>query len=379
MSKELINIRKTLHRFPELSGNETSTAERIAKELNSFQPDNLITGLGGTGVLAAFNAKESRAKKTILFRAELDAIAVTEESEIGHQSQNRGIMHGCGHDGHMAIILGLGRYLHQNPPKNLNVLLLFQPAEETGEGAALVMEDSRFSKLKIDQAFALHNLPGYEKNKIFIKKGTFACASTGVEITIKGRFSHAAYPEQGLNPALCVADLIQNAEKTLNRFREMDPLNKTVPTFIRMGEPAYGISPGEAKMGYTLRSATDEGLKKGLQLLEETIEASAKQFKGTIKKRRVEPFTATLNSDEGVKIIQKAAASTNTPLEIMDRPFPWSEDFGEFRKQFPITIFGLGAGKNHPHLHFEKYDFNDDLIPAGVKIFSEIVESYSAL
>ncbi len=94
MSKELINIRKTLHRFPELSGNETSTAERIAKELNSFQPDNLITGLGGTGVLAAFNAKESRAKKTILFRAELDAIAVTEESEIGHQSQNRGIMHG---------------------------------------------------------------------------------------------------------------------------------------------------------------------------------------------------------------------------------------------------------------------------------------------
>ncbi len=379
MSKELINIRKTLHRFPELSGNETSTAERIAKELNSFQPDNLITGLGGTGVLAAFNAKESRAKKTILFRAELDAIAVTEESEIGHQSQNRGIMHGCGHDGHMAIILGLGRYLHQNPPKNLNVLLLFQPAEETGEGAALVMEDSRFSKLKIDQAFALHNLPGYEKNKIFIKKGTFACASTGVEITIKGRFSHAAYPEQGLNPALCVADLIQNAEKTLNRFREMDPLNKTVPTFIRMGEPAYGISPGEAKMGYTLRSATDEGLKKGLQLLEETIEASAKQFKGTIKKRRVEPFTATLNSDEGVKIIQQAAASTNTPLEIMDRPFPWSEDFGEFRKQFPITIFGLGAGKNHPHLHFEKYDFNDDLIPAGVKIFSEIVESYSAL
>ena len=379
MSKELINIRKTLHRFPELSGNETSTAERIAKELNSFQPDNLITGLGGTGVLAAFNAKESRAKKTILFRAELDAIAVTEESEIGHQSQNRGIMHGCGHDGHMAIILGLGRYLHQNPPKNLNVLLLFQPAEETGEGAALVMEDSRFSKLKIDQAFALHNLPGYEKNKIFIKKGTFACASTGVEITIKGRFSHAAYPEQGLNPALCVADLIQNAEKTLNRFREMDPLNKTVPTFIRMGEPAYGISPGEAKMGYTLRSATDEGLKKGLQLLEETIEASAKQFKGTIKKRRIEPFAATLNSDEGVKIIQKAAASTNTPLEIMDRPFPWSEDFGEFRKQFPITIFGLGAGKNHPHLHFEKYDFNDDLIPAGVKIFSEIVESYSAL
>ena len=379
MTKQLINIRKTLHRFPELSGNETSTAERIAKELKSFQPDNLITGLGGTGVLAAFNAKESHAKKTILFRAELDAIAVTEESEFDHQSQNRGIMHGCGHDGHMAIILGLGRYLHQNPPKNLNVILLFQPAEETGEGASLVMEDSRFSKLKIDQAFALHNLPGYEKNKIFIKKDTFACASSGIEITIKGRFSHAAFPEQGLNPALCVADLIQNAEKTLKRFRKKDPLNKTVPTFIRMGEPAYGISPGEAKMGYTLRSATDEGLEKGLQLLQETIEESAKQFKGIIKNRRVEPFAATLNSDEGVKIIQQAAASTNTPLEIMDRPFPWSEDFGEFRRQFPITIFGLGAGKNHPHLHFEKYDFNDDLIPTGVKIFSEIVESYSAL
>ncbi len=196
MTDPLIDFRKTLHQFPELSGDETSTAERITEELKRCKPGNIITQLGGTGVLAVFPAEKSRAEKTLLFRAELDAIAVTEESGVPHQSLNKGVMHGCGHDGHMAILLGLARYLSENPPQNLNVFLLFQPAEETGKGAARVMNDSRFSGLEIDQAFALHNLPGCEKNKIFIKKGTFACASAGVEIKIKGRFSHAATDDE---------------------------------------------------------------------------------------------------------------------------------------------------------------------------------------
>jgi amidohydrolase len=379
MLNELITFRKELHTHPERSGEETDTAERILQELQKCRPDNILDGVGGTGVLAYFASKKSKLNNTLLFRAELDAIAVTEATGLPHQSTNNGVMHGCGHDGHMAILIGLARYLQHNRPENTSVLLLFQPAEETGKGAAQVLDDSRFTSLKIDHAFALHNLPGFDENTIYIKPGPFACASTGVEITVSGTFSHAAYPEQGLNPAACTAGLIQEIETALKPFREKEALNKVVPTFIRMGEPAYGISPGEATIGYTLRSSTDEGLEDGLSCLEQTIKQADSDFKGKVTFRRMEPFAATINSHKGVEIVEKAAASLSVPLATLQQPFPWSEDFGEFRRQFPITLFGLGSGNSHPPLHSEQYDFNDDLIPAGIKIFSEIVAYYDSL
>jgi amidohydrolase len=378
MFNELITIRKELHQFPERSGEEHDTAERIVAELNKSKADEITEKIGGYGVMALYKSETRPASKTILFRAELDAISVTEESGVPHQSKNSGVMHGCGHDGHMAILLGLSRHLQNNRPENTDVILLFQPAEETGEGAARILDDSRFASLEIDHAFALHNLPGFEENRIFVKDGSFACASTGVEISIKGEFSHAAYPEQGLNPSKAIARLLQEIESSLRPFREKEVLNKYAITFIRMGEPAWGISPGEAKLGVTIRSATDDGLEDGLNRLAGAINTTDEDFEGTITSRRVEPFAATINSDKGVEVLKKAASALSVPLQAMDHPFPWSEDFGEFRRQFPITIFGLGAGKNHPHLHSEKYDFNDNLTPAGVKIFTEILDCFDS-
>lgn len=379
MESELIQLRKEIHQYPEVSGKENKTAKRIKKELEKYSPDEICTGLGGNGILALFRCAGGDPKKTILFRAELDAVSVQEETGLQYQSKNKNVMHGCGHDGHMAILIGLAKNLGENPPEDVNVYLLFQPAEETGEGAANVLNSKKFKELKIDHGFALHNLPGFTAKSILSREGTFAAGSVGVDITVKGTFSHAAYPEKGVNPSAAVAELIQKIERTMATFRSKSENNKLVCTYIEMGERAFGISPGKAKLGFTIRSASDQSLDVGVKIIHESIKEINQSFDGEISAQNVEPFRATINSNEGAEIVKKVSRKKGLKFQEIESAFPWSEDFGEFRRQFPITIFGLGAGEDKPPLHSEKYDFNDELIPVGIAMFTGIVDYYRTL
>ncbi len=335
--------------------------------------------MGGDGIVARFNSIADRPKKRILFRAELDAVAVQEETGLPHQSKKEEAMHACGHDGHMAILTGLAQKLKQKRPDNVEIYLLFQPSEETGEGAARVLEDSRFQALDIDHGFALHNLPGFPENIIVNKEEAFAAGSVGIEISVKGSYSHAAYPEKGLNPASTVARLIQNIDSAMENFLSETEDNKLACTYIKMGERAFGISPGNAMIGYTIRSASDDALERGIELMEQAIGRIADTFGGEINSQQVEPFRTTINSKEGARIVQKICKEKGFSYKQLEQPFPWSEDFGEFRRQFPITIFGLGAGEEKPPLHSEKYDFNENLIPVGIELFAGIIEYYESL
>lgn len=379
MNLDLTNLRKELHQHPEVSAQEEKTADRIKKELQKLQPDEIQTGIGGHGVLALYKCKSGEAQKTILFRAELDAISVQEETGLPYRSNNENAMHGCGHDGHMAILIGLAKRLADKRPPNTDVYLLFQPAEETGEGAAKVLEDSNFRNLKVDHGFALHNLPGFSANTVISKEGTFAAGSVGIEMTVKGTFSHAAYPEKGVNPSGTVARLIQKIDKQMQAFRSKSDGNKLVCTYIKMGERAFGISPGKARVGFTIRSESDEDLGDGVRQIRKIIEEVEESFDGEINAEEVEPFRATVNSKKGAEIVKKVSELQGFNYQTLEQPFPWSEDFGEFRRQFPIVIFGLGAGEDKPPLHSEKYDFNDELIPVGIAMFAGIVDSYASL
>ncbi len=378
MTNHLVNLRKELHQHPELSGQEEKTAERIAEELSKCSPDEILTGLGGTGVLAKFSSKEDKAKQAILFRAELDAIAVQEETGKEYQSQKDGVMHGCGHDGHMAILMGLAHMLKKESYPGLDVFLLFQPAEENGEGAARVLADQRFQKIELNHAFALHNLPGYPEHSVLIKPGVFAAASVGVDIHFKGKTSHAAYPEQGSNPSLLIAEMVSMVNEKLRSFRQNNPLNKAVNSYIRLGEQAFGINPGIGKLGFTLRSPSDKQLGQAVETIREIGEEISSNFEGTLKIFEVEPFAATINSEKGVEIVKNATMESVVEISELDEPFPWSEDFGEYRKKSPITLFGLGAGENSPALHSETYDFNDRLIETGIELFRAICMHYSS-
>jgi amidohydrolase len=372
-TEELTNIRKELHRNPELSGGESETADLIIKELKKCRPDKLLTQLGGSGVAAKFSTVNN-STETILLRAELDAIAVREETGLTYVSKNSGVMHGCGHDGHMTILLGVAKKMAKERPASKNVWLLFQPAEETGEGAERVLQDSKFDIVQPDFAYAIHNLPGYPENQVVVKKGVFAAASVGIQVRIKGSSSHAAYPEQGINPSREISELVQFANLEFDDFKSKSSINKIVTTYISLGERAFGISPGEGEVGFTIRSASDEELMGAFNTLKEKIHSLNETFEGDILMNRVEPFAATINDPVGIERVSASALDVGLNLKELDEPFPWSEDFGSFGKRCPITLFGLGSGEDHPPLHSENYDFNDELIQAGVKIFMNLVE-----
>ena len=371
--KEIQKIRQTLHKYPELSGSESETASFVKGYLDRFDADEIISGIGGAGLLGIFNGEFPGEGPTILIRAELDALAIHEASSLSYASENSGVMHACGHDGHMAMVLGVAKWLKNNRPKYGRIILLFQPAEETGLGAEAMLSDEKFSSISVDRAIALHNLPGYKKNSVFIKDGTFASASVGLKIEFRGQSSHAAYPGEGINPAFAISEFVQKIENLKELARSHDTFRVLTVTYIKLGEPAFGINPGHGEMGVTVRAETDAGITDLIADVENEIESVKELFEGDVSFEKREPFSATVNDAEGVEQFKAVAEKVDTDLQYLEYPFAWSEDFGEFRKKCPITLFGLGAGEQVPALHSENYDFDDDLISVGTTIFCEYV------
>jgi len=375
--EELTAIRKKIHTNPEIAGKEKKTAALIKSELEKTAPDEIIDGIGGHGLVAIYRGENPDEGVNLMIRAELDGLKINEENSFDYRSQTKNRMHACGHDGHMAIVLGVAKYLEDHRPKSGSVMLLFQPAEETGEGAGWMLDDPNFKELKIDRGVALHNLPGYEENRLFVKNETMACGSTGIEITFKGKSSHAAHPEEGINPAQAIAELLQNLEALSQEIQKKDEYRILTVTYIQMGEPAFGISPGRAKVGVTLRAETDELLKGLEDDVHQKIDAVNDGFEGEVTYQNREPFAATVNDADGVEELIKSADRADVPVGILEEPMYWSEDFGEFRRKCPITLFGLGAGEDSFPLHAEKYDFNDSLIPVGVSLFVNLIKRYT--
>ena len=204
--KELTKLRKEIHKYPELAGEEKSTAKRIISFAKRYNSDKIILNIGGNGIAIIFKGKEKG--PTILIRCELDALPIFEINKFNYRSTNKNVSHKCGHDGHMAIVSGLIPLISKNKFKKGRVVLLYQPAEETGEGAEWILKDNKFKFVRPDFVFALHNLPEFEKGEIVVREKEFAAASKGMIIKLTGKTSHAAEPERGINPALAVSDLI---------------------------------------------------------------------------------------------------------------------------------------------------------------------------
>lgn len=369
---ELILLRKELHKFPELSGKENNTAERIIKFAEKFTPDEIIKNIGGNGLVVIF--KGSKKGKTILIRCELDALPIDEENKIDYKSENAGVSHKCGHDGHMAIVSGLIPILSENKIDKGKVILLYQPAEETGEGAEKILHDEKFKSIEPDYVFALHNLPGFEKNKIVIKENEFASASKGLIIKLYGKTSHAAEPERGITPSLAVAELIQRLVE-LPHKEQYDEFTLVTIIHAKIGERAFGTTPGYAELMATLRSYKNEDMVKLQKKAEEIIDdvATKNNLKNEIE--WVEEFPSAVNDKYCVDVIKQSVEENNLDIKLIDDPFRWSEDFGHFTQKFKGALFGLGSGVDQPQLHNPDYDFPDDIILTGTKMFYSIIKN----
>ncbi len=367
---KLKRLRHVLHRNAELSGKEKKTPQIIKNYFADFPPDKILENIGGRSLAVIFDSGEPG--KTIVFRADLDALPIHESKEPEYYSRNTGVSHKCGHDGHMAILAGLSEIFSKYPPEKGKIVLLFQAEEETGTGAEKVVSDPEFIKLKPDYVFGLHNLPGFPKNTILIKKNNFAAASKGMIIDLNGRSSHAGHPENGNSPAVVISHLIQFTEK-LNRDQlAFKDFTLVTIIHIKLGEKAFGTLPGNAQFMITLRAFKDPDIRKADEMIrKETARICEKEnIKFTLN--YTEEFPATVNHDEQVHLVEQAAMDIGADIQQIEETFRWSEDFGHYLKKFKGAFFGLGAGKNTPQLHNPEYDFPDNLIETGVKMYYQI-------
>jgi amidohydrolase len=369
---DLTAFRRDLHRFPEVSRQEASTAKSITAALAPLNPDQTLTALGGHGVAAVFNGAQPG--PTVLFRCELDALPITELSDAPHRSTIPGKGHLCGHDGHMAILIALARLLSRQRPARGRVVLMFQPAEEDGSGAAAVLADPAYAAFRPDWAFSLHNMPGLALGQCWLTDGPVNCASVGMKITLEGKTSHAAQPERGLSPGLAMSRLIP-ALSALGQGGALGPDYRLVTiTHATLGEPAFGISPAHGEVWATLRTihnAPMDALKSAATALADT-EARATGL--TLNISWHDDFAASVNDPDATRHLARALDSLTIPHAPGDLPMRASEDFGRFGTH-PGTqgaMLYLGAGTDHPALHNPDYDFPDDLIPLGARIFARV-------
>ena len=376
--KVLESLRHKLNKNAELSGQEKKTNKIINAFLEKTNPDVHLRNVGGYGVIVIYKGKEIG--KNILLRADIDGLNIPlcqQTTDNGQQTslkvQNQ-YSHRCGHDGHAAILCGLAMRYGKKRPEKGDVILLFQPAEETGEGAVAVINDEQFKNIKIDAAFALHNLPSYAKHQIVIKKGCFASASLGLKLVFEGATSHASQPEKGNNPQIVVTTLLDAFQKKYENLKRDRYSTILTVTHVSIGEKTFGVTPGYAEIWLTLRSQDDSALR---QLTESTVALSeyvAKEFKLKFSHSIHEDFVATMNSDKLTDIVERSAQELRLSVNKINNPFPWSEDFGRFGTLCPVCLFGLGSGLEHEPLHSPKYEFEDEIIDTGIEVFEKIVE-----
>ncbi len=370
----LSGFRHELHRHPEVSGEERETAARVVDFLSSTEPDRLLAGLGGHGVAAVYDS--GREGPTVLIRCELDALPISERSGVPHASLVPGKAHMCGHDGHMTIVSALGRQLGRKRTAQGRVILLFQPAEETGTGAAAIVADPAFADIAPDWAFALHNLPGLPLGEARLKAGVVNCASRGMRITLDGRTAHASTPETGLSPVPAVGVLLgELMELGSSGDVDAEDFSMATITHVRIGEPTFGVAPGQAELRVTLRTRQDDAMAQ-LTASVEAMVAKVSEAHGLAAAIAYhDVFVASVNADQAVDQLQQALAAEGVRYCDEGLPMRASEDFGVFGHDTPSAMFFLGAGELHPALHSPDYDFPDALIAVGSKVFMRLIRN----
>ncbi|RST88414.1 amidohydrolase [Aquibium carbonis] len=369
---ELTAWRRKLHENPEISGEEEGTAREVVAFLADTAPDRVLTRMGGHGVAVVFDS--GAPGPTLLFRSELDALPIEELSDAPHRSRVPGKSHMCGHDGHTAILAAMARQLARQRPKTGRVVLMFQPAEETGEGAAGVIADPRFGEIQPDFAFSLHNLPGTPLSHVRLKSGVVNCASRGMRIVLSGKTAHSSMPETGVSPMMAVSRLMPALTGLSAGHFSRDDFALVTVCHVSMGEAVFGIAPGRAEIFCTLRTRLDERMDDLVAAAEALVHREEiAGLSASVDYHEI--FLASLNDPDATARLRAALDAEGIVHDEAELPMRASEDFGRFGHGAKSAMLFLGSGETHPQLHNPDYDFPDDLIPIGARIFLRVART----
>ena len=355
-------LRRELHMYPELSGQESATKRRLMDFLKANTRFAVIDC--GRWFYASRYVEGTSA---IAFRADMDALPIDEGLDIPHASLNAGISHKCGHDGHCASLCGLALELDALDITR-SVYLIFQHAEETGQGAK---ECSSFLRERnISEIYAFHNWSGFPEGSIIVRDGLCQCASQGLTIRFTGQASHASEPEKGRNPSFAVGRLIMGIRELYDNYDGRKILCTIVN--VRVGEKNFGISPGDGEISLTIRAEHEADMKAFDAELRDLAGKTAANHSVGVSFSTQDYFPETVSSPKCVRKVRQAAESLGLKVIDMPEAIRASEDFGWYMKQIPGAIFYVGNGENYPAIHTPDYDFNDKILPESVSIFLKL-------
>lgn len=363
---DAIAFRHDLHRNPEVSGHEEQTAATIAGALRGLGIDDVLTGIGGHGVIGIIDGQAPG--PTLLFRCELDALPIL-ETPRPHRSARPGVAHLCGHDGHMTILIALAHRLIDRRPATGRVVLLFQPAEETGAGGPACAADPGLAALRPDMALALHNMPGLPLGHVGLATGPIASASRGMQLEFHGATSHASEPEKAHSPRAALAHLMT----ALPALGSSDPFRLVSLSHVALGTPSFGITAGDGTLMATLRTRTDDGMADLVAEAEALARDAITDQRISLDISYHEIFAHTENHPAAAEALRAACEAEGIPCGPDGGTMTPSEDFGALGRLAPSAMLFLGAGVDHPALHTPDYDFPDALIATGARLFERVV------
>lgn len=371
---KLTAIRRDIHAHPELAFEEHRTAELVARHLEALGIET-HRGVGGTGVVGVVRGR--RGLRAIGLRADMDALPITERNEFAHKSTVQGCMHACGHDGHTTMLLGAAEALAARRDFDGTVYLIFQPAEEGEGGAPAMIADGLFERFPMEAVFGMHNWPGMEAGTFAIHSGPVMASADRFDIRFTGVGAHAAMPHLGVDPVVAGAAFVQAAQTLVSRV--LDPIDAGVVsvTQFHAGE-AYNVIPDRAELCGTVRTFSAEvrdRLERGLRQVAEGI-AQSHGVEVDFQFRRGYPPTVN-TAAEAALCAEAARVVAGAGRVFTDRrPSMGAEDFAYFLEEKPgaYVWIGNGPGEGGCMLHNPNYDFNDEVLPAGVAYWCALVQ-----
>ncbi|MEO1456747.1 MAG: M20 aminoacylase family protein [Pseudomonadota bacterium] len=375
LADEIAEWRRDIHAHPELLFDVTRTAGLVADKLREFGVDEVVEGIGRTGVVGIIRGRAAGSGRTIGMRADMDALPIQEVRDLPHKSTHPGKMHACGHDGHTAMLLGAAKYLAETRNFDGTVAVIFQPAEEGGGGGDLMVKDGMMERFGIDEVYGMHNAPGRPVGHFAMRAGPLLAASDFFEIHIEGRGGHAARPMETIDPVVVAAMLTQAFQTIVSR--NVDPISSAVisVTQIHAGD-TNNVIPQSARMGGTVRTLEADVRDLVEARMAQACEGIAATFGAEITFDYTRLYPVTVNHADQTDFAARVAAdvSGEENVDTGVEPVMGGEDFSFMLEARPGAFIFIGQGES-AGLHHPEYDFNDEIIPIGCSYWVRLAET----
>ena len=371
---EITAWRRDIHAHPELLYDVQRTAAVVADKLRSFGCDEVVTGIGRTGVVGVIRGGRGGSTRAIGLRADMDALPIEEANDVAYKSTVPGRMHACGHDGHTAMLLGAARYLAETRNFAGTAVVIFQPAEEGGGGGRSMVQDGLMDRFRVEEVYGMHNFPGLPVGEFALRAGPLMAAADRISIEIEGCGAHAARPHLGVDTILVGAQIINQIQSIVSR--NVDPLEAAVITItVFQGGTTDNVIPQTAILRGTARSLTPKVRDQLESRLQQMVTATAQAYGATAKLTYQRDYPVTRNHEQQTVFATAVAGEVAGPERVNDRtpPVMGAEDFSYMLEARPGAMIFVGNG-NSAGLHHPRYDFNDEVIPVGTSYWVRLVE-----